>query len=502
MADFWTGLLSTDFMPHGHCYRWQPDILWLNVVSDGLIALAYYSIPMSLFSYVRRRSDLIFSWVFVMFGVFILACRTTHVMAIWTVWFPNYGVEGLVKLLTAAVSVVTAVLLVPLVPRALAVPSPVELERANEALAAEIQQRKQAEERYRNLLESAPDAMVVTARDGTIVLANAQTETLFGYPRQDLVGRPVELLVPDRARTAHVAHREAYQREPRLRPMGDGLALHGRRRDGSEFPIEISLSPLDAEGGPLVTAVVRDVTARQIAEETVREYAVRLETLSRQLMTAQEAERRTIACELHDQIGQSLTALKIGLKATRAASDAPAATALLDDGLGLVEQVLQQVREMSLDLRPSLLDDLGLAAALRWYLDRQARRAGWEARVDADRFDPRLPPDVEIACFRIVQEAVTNVLRHAEARHVMIVVRQVGSELQLVVRDDGKGMDVARARTRALRGGSMGLLGMEERASLLGGRFEIESIIARGTEVRAYFPLRDRDDVSGPTEEP
>ncbi|MEO6030025.1 MAG: PAS domain S-box protein, partial [Candidatus Binatia bacterium] len=478
MRDLMGTLFGSGFMPHGHCYLWQPGVLWLNVGSDALIALAYYSIPVGLAVVMRRRSDIVFPSMFALFAAFIFACGTTHLMAIWTVWNPVYGVEGLVKAATAGLSVLTAILLFRLLPEALALPTSAAieaanaaLEAANAALAIEVGQRKRAEEGFRNLLESAPDGMVIADAAGCITFANAQTEVLFGFPRAELIGQSIETLVPERLRDSHAAHRTSYLCGPRLRPMGAGLALHGRRRDGSEFPIEISLSPLETEGGTLVTAAIRDITERREAEETVREYGVRLEALSRQLLTTQEAERRAIAAELHDEIGQSLTALKLGLDRCRQRPE----PAVLEENIGLVEHVLQEVRELSRGLRPAHLDELGLAAALRWFVDRQARRAGWVGRVEADGLEPRLAPDLEVACFRIAQEAITNVMRHAGADHVTVRVQRIGGGIEILVHDDGCGMDVAGARRSALRGVSMGLLGMEERVSSLGGRLEVTS---------------------------
>ena len=477
-------LFGSGFMPHGHCYRWEPGVLWLNVGSDALIALAYYSIPTSLFVFMRRRADVVFPSMFALFGAFIFACGTTHLIAIWTVWKPFYGIEGLVKAATAVLSLVTAALLVRLLPQALALPSPRALERANAALAAEVAQRKHAEERSHTLLESAPDGMVIIDADGHITFANAQTEALFGIPRTELLGQSIEILIPERLRESHLRHRADYLRGPRLRPMGAGLALHGRRRDGSEFPVEISLSPLRSDGETLVTAAIRDITARRRAEDTVRDYAARLAALSRQLLTTQEAERRSIACELHDEIGQSLTALKLGLVTCRE----HLATPLLDESVTIVEHVLKNVRELSLGLRPALLDDLGLAAALRWFVDRQARRVGWVGSVAVEGLDQRIPAAIEIACFRVVQEAVTNVARHAGADRVAVSVRLVDEEIEIVVRDDGKGMDVTNARKGALGGAGLGLLGMEERVSSLGGRLDVTSADGVGTVVRAFIP--------------
>jgi signal transduction histidine kinase len=203
---------------------------------------------------------------------------------------------------------------------------------------------------------------------------------------------------------------------------------------------------------------------------------------------AQEAERRLIARQLHDEIGQALTAVKLNLQTLQRAAGEPA-RGQLDDSIAIVEETLQRARSLSLELRPSMLDDLGLAAALRWYVDRQAQRAGLQVRVSAHLPDGRLPPDVETACFRVAQEALTNVLRHAQAQRVEVELRQDGAGLELVVRDDGVGFDVPAAQAAAVRGDSLGLLGMQERVALVGGDIKIESSPSHGTVVRASFPL-------------
>jgi signal transduction histidine kinase len=223
--------------------------------------------------------------------------------------------------------------------------------------------------------------------------------------------------------------------------------------------------------------------------EQVRAGRERLQTLSRRLMEVQEVERRHIARELHDEIGQALTVMKINLQAVQRLLDTPALTPYLEESIRTVERTLQQVRNLSLDLRPSLLDDLGLVPALRWYVDRQAQGAGFSAQFAADPLEKRLHPDLEIVCFRIVQEALTNVTRHAQAQRVRVELRQREDELQLIICDDGVGFDVQAALNRAAHGASMGLLGLEERALLVGGQIEIESAPGRGTEIRACFPL-------------
>jgi signal transduction histidine kinase/CheY-like chemotaxis protein len=227
----------------------------------------------------------------------------------------------------------------------------------------------------------------------------------------------------------------------------------------------------------------------QMHAARAREYSQRLQSLSRQLLSAQETERRHIARELHDQIGQALTAVKINLQALQRAPGTLLLGPRLDDSIETVDGTLDQVRNLSLDLRPSMLDDLGLGPALRWYLDRQARRGGFGAQLAVDLFPEPLATELETTCFRVVQEGLTNVVRHARARHVRVEVQQQGSELHLVVRDDGVGFDVAAARSRAAQGASLGLLGMHERVALLGGQIDIVSQPGQGTEIRIRLPV-------------
>ena len=230
-----------------------------------------------------------------------------------------------------------------------------------------------------------------------------------------------------------------------------------------------------------------------LAHENARLYQEAQETrealrrLSQRLMEVQEIERRRLAFELHDEIGQSLTALKLNLELAHASTSGPAATRLLD-GIQLADQVLKQVRGLSLDLRPSLLDDLGLSAALRWYVTQQAERAGIVAHVTMEIGEPRLPAPIETACFRVVQEAVTNVLRHAHASQVSVDVHASGDRIDLWVEDDGTGFDVA-ARQDIRAGRSLGLLSMEERVSLIAGELSIDSAPGRGTRIHVSCPL-------------
>ena len=223
--------------------------------------------------------------------------------------------------------------------------------------------------------------------------------------------------------------------------------------------------------------------------EQIRTGRRQLQMLSQQLLEAQEGERRHIARELHDEIGQALTAVKVNLQSVKRLTDRTELVSPLDDSIDLVERTLQQVRDLSLDLRPSLLDDLGVVSALRWYIDRQAQRAGFEAKFITNLPEKRLPPDLETTCFRVVQEALTNILRHAQATQVWIELREVETVLELTIRDNGKGFDVGMVMQHASGDLGLGILGMQERVQLIGGEITIQSTPTHGTEVQVKFPI-------------
>ncbi|MDB9399355.1 MULTISPECIES: PAS domain-containing protein [Cyanophyceae] len=162
MSELWNHLFTSEsFIPHGHCYLWKTDLVWLHLISDLVTGLAYYSIPATLFYFVRKRQDLPFHSIFVLFSAFILACGTTHFMAVWTLWYPTYWLSGLIKAITAIVSLITALELIPLVPQALALPSPAQLEQANQELQTQIVERLQVEAELRKHQNHLEDLVAI-----------------------------------------------------------------------------------------------------------------------------------------------------------------------------------------------------------------------------------------------------------------------------------------------------------------------------------------------------
>lgn len=239
---------------------------------------------------------------------------------------------------------------------------------------------------------------------------------------------------------------------------------------------------------------VKERVKRKQAEAKRKEYSRKLQVLSRRLVEAQETERRNIARELHDEIGQALTVMQLNLQEMLQAPGADGLKPRLNENLKQVERVLEQVQDISLDLRPSMLDDLGLEPALMWLTKRQAKVAGLKSEVRADPLEHRLDTVIETECFRIAQEALTNVVRHAHAQTVKVELRTHKGQLHLRVRDDGIGFAVAAAREKAVLGASLGLLSMQERAVLGGGGLEFTSGPNQGTEVHAWFPLKWRSE--------
>lgn len=276
-----------------------------------------------------------------------------------------------------------------------------------------------------------------------------------------------------------MAAREPFEREFRV-VWSDG-SVHWVQGRG-EFTF-------DAVGKAIrMRGVVMEITERKLAETALQQSHQRLQELSRKIMEVQETERRHLARELHDELGQLLTVISVNLKAVRSKLDGEAQPQL-DESIGYVDRVIQEVRNLSLDLRPAMLDDLGLASAVRWYAERQAERAGFQVELVSESTAGDVPTDVKNACFRVAQEALTNVVRYGKARRVRVELHQREDEVELIVQDDGIGFDATAVRRRAAQGKSVGVLGMQERTELLSGAFEIQSAPGQGCTIRARFPL-------------
>lgn len=329
---------------------------------------------------------------------------------------------------------------------------------------------------YRAVFDSAPDGIVVVDHEGRIRDLNPRALEQFGYEREELIGEKIEVLVPDRQKRFHREERRSYMKGPAARPMGVGLELAGRRKDGATFPVEISLSPMESGERTFVISVVRDVTERQ-----------RLRAFGIGALRAAEEERQRIARELHDDTAQRLAAMLVRLRVAIREVDTAARERLLEEIRSGVLETAESVRRIARGLRPPVLDEVGVVAAIRSHVEALRKAYEFEIEFDVDGAEPRMTPDVELALYRIVQEALANVVRHADASRARVEVRPGNERVVATIEDDGRGFRIDAA---AAPPSGLGLIGMRERARNAGGKLEIDSEPGGGTRVRVVLPAR------------
>jgi PAS domain S-box-containing protein len=548
MSSLLGGFFDTEgFMPHGYCLLWKPSVFWLNLVSDAIIALSYYSIPFVLVYFAMRRRDLAFRWMFVMFGIFILGCGTTHVMGIWTLWNPDYAVDGLVKAATALVSILTAIMLWPLMPQALALPSPAqlaqvnrdlnrqiaerhaaeaavrqlndeleqrvrersaELEAANARLRAEIQERSQAEERlkasetrYRQVVELIQEGIWIIA-DDKIAFANSAAARMFGVATAaDLIGMsPLDMTAPeDRDRARQRFHVLLDERAPV--PLAE---MRLQRRDGRPVIAEIQSVPYSNDGHPAILAVARDMTQRREMEEQLRQ------------SQKMEAIGQLTGGLAHD-FNNLLTVVIGGLdRLESSVADNPAAREVLQlalsaglRGAELTRQLLAFARKQSLQPAVVDLNDLvaNMTALLRRTLGEKvqmevvATRGLWPAETDATQLESALANlainarDAMPNGGRLTIETGNVVLDADYAKQNPEA--KPGDYVMLAVSDTGTGIAPEHLphvvepffTTKAPgKGSGLGLSMVYGFVKQCRGHMKIYSELGHGTVVRLYFP--------------
>jgi PAS domain S-box-containing protein len=335
-----------------------------------------------------------------------------------------------------------------------------------------------SEQRMRAIFETAVDAIITIDDRGMLERLNPAAQRMFGYREDEVRGRNVSMLMPSPHREHHDGYLEHYLRTGEKRIIGIGREVQGQRRDGSTFPMELAVAEMQVSGRRMFTGLVRDITERKRMENRLRELAVHQEKIK-------EHERTRIAQEIHDELGGLLTGIKAYINvAIERAGEQP--DPLLRDVQGLAQDAIETVRRVITDLRPSVLDQLGVWAALEWYAEQVAQRTGLHCicEITPAAAETELDTERSTMLFRIAQEALTNVVRHAHASEVRLSAARVDGDVLLTVADNGRGIDKAQLLNKE----SFGIMGMHERTRGFGGVLTINGT-DKGTVLQLRLPL-------------
>jgi PAS domain S-box-containing protein len=354
--------------------------------------------------------------------------------------------------------------------------------------------RRPTGDEFALLLDSAPNGVLLIDGNGQILLTNAQLERMFGYSGDQMIGQPVEMLIPSELRNGHVKRRHDFTVRPEMRAMGAGLEISGRRNGGEKFPIEIGLNPIAAHSGHYVMATVVDITARVHAASALNGAMIERDHLRRRLMQSSEEERLRLARELHDQTGQPLIAASLAAKDLER-SIGPESRPKLQKLNDLLDMMGRTLHKVAWELRPASIDELGLRVSLNNYIADWSSQIGIDAEFYCDDAAiDGLSAEIRTTVYRVVQEALTNIAKHAtDAKHVSVVINRSGTMLQLTIDDRGAGFDLAKAQFKPGKTGSLGIPSMRERLALIGGTLEVESSIGFGTTIFARIPMQSEE---------
>jgi PAS domain S-box-containing protein len=347
---------------------------------------------------------------------------------------------------------------------------------------------------FDNIIRSMNDALLVIDPDSKIRSLNRAAGELLDYEERELIGKDLQVILAGNGKLAGDRLFESIQKDPSL----VNLETEYRTRSGKRIPVLFSASALRDKEGNIEGAVcmARDMTERKEAENALKESERALHLLSAQLMTAQEKERRRIATELHDELGQSLLVIKLRMRSiqTGLPPDQEGLKKECEEGIHYINEVVENVRRLSRDLSPAILENLGLAAALRWLVESFAEYSKIECALSLDELTRRFSPEEEIILYRMVQECLTNAAKHAAATRVTLSVTQEENRIRFIVEDNGKGFNFQEVLSQSPGRRSLGLSTLNERARMLGTTLNIFRMPDGGTRIVFSVPRQRKED--------
>ncbi|MBL8824060.1 MAG: PAS domain S-box protein [Planctomycetia bacterium] len=356
--------------------------------------------------------------------------------------------------------------------------------------------RQQAENQFRLSVDASPYGMLMVERNGRIVLVNAQMEKMFGYGKSEFQQIPLEHLVPIPWQIHHEQWREQFFQSPLARPMGKERELFARRKDGSEFPVEIGLNPIRSNGKTLVLATIVDISERKIAASRLEQSQEELTALTGKLLTAQETESRRIARELHDDLNQNLAliAVELDMLAHSKEVDTQEFAERTRELSIKVKQLSTFVHNLSHQLHPAKLEQLGLIKSLRSLCRELSSTHDVVIDYDIEELDFSLPVNTSLCFYRIAQEALNNAIKHADAEIIEVQLKSMDHHLVMTIQDDGRGFDPESSNEKP----GLGLLSMRERVRLVQGSVQLSAKPGKGTriEVRVPFEMTTQESIS------